>query len=195
MIKLQLYVAFAFCVSYNQLCFLQLLVYGRTAVSAPVLYYAEICGVNISNMTIFTKNSTSTFSDLPPVSSNIIGSIQAKNVFGSGGRSIQVESKIGMFLYMTLWAYKHAVSCPASNEYYVKIDCGVLCVNCSLVSSSIQGTISRILDQDDMTNLYNLQIVCDIKPSSVADYCEVFAYGPDTIIGKDFCMLTCIMIL
>ena len=113
MIKLQLYVAFAFCVSYNQLCFLQLLVYGRTAVSAPVLYYAEIYGVNISNMTIFTKNSTSTFSDLPPVSSNIIGSVEARNVFGSGGRSIQVESKIGMLLYMTLWAYRHAVSFTA----------------------------------------------------------------------------------
>ena len=74
------------------------------------------------------------------------------------------------------------------NITYIKIDCGVLCVNCSLVSSSIRGTTSRILDQDNMTNFYNLQVVCDIRPSSAADYCEVFAYGPDTITGRDLFM-------
>lgn len=47
---------------------------------------------------IVAKNSTSTFSNLPPVKSNIFGTVEARNVFGSGGRSIQVESKIGMFL-------------------------------------------------------------------------------------------------
>jgi len=51
------------------------------------------------------------------------------------------------------------------------------------VASAIQGTNSTSLGQIDMTQYYNLEVVCDIRPSSTADYCEVFAHGPDSITG------------
>ena len=56
--------------------------------------------------------------------------------------------------------------------------------------SSLQETTSRILDQNNMTDFYVLQVVCDIRPSSAADYCEVFAIGPDAITGRTLCIRT-----
>ena len=41
-----------------------------------------------------------------------------------------------------------------------------------------------------MTDFYVLQVVCDIRPSSAADYCEVFAIGPDAITGRTLCIRT-----
>ena len=54
------------------------------------------------------------------------------------------------------------------------------------VASSIQDTTSTLLDQDSITVFYNLQVVCDIRPSSTADYCDVLAVhidGSTTITG------------
>jgi len=51
------------------------------------------------------------------------------------------------------------------------------------VASAIQGTNSTSLGQINTTQYYNLEVVCDINPSSTVDYCEVFAHGPDSITG------------
>ena len=61
-------------------------------------------------------------------------------------------------------------------------------VNNPTDASAIKGTISTTLAQIDMTQLYNLQVVCDINPTRIADYCEVFAHGPNSITGKYICM-------
>ena len=56
-------------------------------------------------------------------------------------------------------------------------------VNNSTEASAIKGTTSRSLDQINMTEFYTLQVVCDINPTSIADYCEVFAHGTNSITG------------
>ena len=50
----------------------------------------------------------------------------------------------------------------------------------STAASSVQGTRSSLLNA---AQFYNLEVVCDISPSSTADYCEVFAHGPNSITG------------
>ena len=52
-----------------------------------------------------TESRMITFSDLPPVNSNIFGIVAARNVFGSGEHSIQAEGEIGMFLLTIFCAY------------------------------------------------------------------------------------------
>jgi len=51
------------------------------------------------------------------------------------------------------------------------------------VASAVQGTSSTSIGQIDISPYYNLEVVCGINPSSTADYCEVFAHGPDSITG------------
>jgi len=57
-------------------------------------------------------------------------------------------------------------------------------IDYSTEASAIKGTYSTSLGQIDATQLYNLQVVCDINPTSTADYCEVFVYGPDSVTSK-----------
>ena len=53
----------------------------------------------------------------------------------------------------------------------------------SIAASSVQGTRSSLLNA---AQFYNLEVVCDISPSSTADYCEVFAHGPNSITGMQW---------
>ncbi|XP_065912117.1 uncharacterized protein [Dysidea avara] len=50
-----------------------------------------------------------------------------------------------------------------------------------ITASSVQGTRSSLLNA---AQFYNLEVVCDISPSSTADYCEVFAHGPNSITAS-----------
>ena len=54
------------------------------------------------------------------------------------------------------------------------------------MASTLQGTASTLLERDNVTDFYNLEVICDINPSSTADYCEVFAVhtGVSTITGN-----------
>ena len=64
-------------------------------------------------------------------------------------------------------------------------------VDYSTAASAIKGTNSTSLGQIDATQLYNLQVVCNISPTSTADYCEVFVYGPDSVTGKYYMYSIC----
>ncbi|XP_065912153.1 uncharacterized protein [Dysidea avara] len=44
-----------------------------------------------------------------------------------------------------------------------------------IMSSSVQGTTSVLLEGDTPAETYNVAVVCDISPSSTADYCEAIA--------------------
>lgn len=52
------------------------------------------------------------------------------------------------------------------------------------VSPSVRATTSVVLDGDTPAEVYDLKVVCDIDPSSAAEYCEVFANGPNSLTGN-----------
>jgi len=61
----------------------------------------------------------------------------------------------------------------------------------STVASTVQGTTSVFLDQDSMTEFHNVEVVCNISPTSTAEFCEVFVHGPDRITGI---LYTCVQL-
>jgi len=61
---------------------------------------------------------------------------------------------------------------------------GIQCIPAyySTVSSAVQGfTLTLQEDTPDVSN--DLEVVCDIDPSSTADYCEVIACNDATTIS------------
>ena len=40
-----------------------------------------------------------------------------------------------------------------------------------------------MLPDVEISLLYDIVVECGISPSSIAEYCEVFARGPDSITG------------
>ena len=53
------------------------------------------------------------------------------------------------------------------------------------VASSIINTTSVISDFDDLMEFYSVIVTCEIRPTSTAQYCEVFAQSGDaTLTGK-----------
>ena len=57
----------------------------------------------------------------------------------------------------------------------------LLCL--SIVSSAVINTTSRLLNGDTPAQIYDLEVVCDIDPSSTADYCEVIARNDDSTVS------------
>ena len=47
------------------------------------------------------------------------------------------------------------------------------------MSPSVRATTSEVLGGDTPADIYNIEVVCDIDPSSTADYCEVIARNDD----------------
>ena len=60
----------------------------------------------------------------------------------------------------------------------------------STVSSSVKGV--TLLPQEDTPDMmYDLEVVCDINPSSTAEYCEVIAHNGVSISGITYKYSTC----
>ncbi|XP_065894750.1 mucin-22-like isoform X2 [Dysidea avara] len=53
----------------------------------------------------------------------------------------------------------------------------------SSVSPVVEGTTSMLLEEDTPAETYNVEVECDIRPSSTADYCEVIAHNDDSTLS------------
>ena len=54
------------------------------------------------------------------------------------------------------------------------------------MSSSVQGTTSVLLEGDTPAETYNVAVVCDISPSSTADYCEAIARNDANTVSGNY---------
>ena len=51
------------------------------------------------------------------------------------------------------------------------------------VSSAVQSTTSELLNGNIPAQMYNLEVACDIEPSSTAEYCEVIVSNSGNTIS------------
>ena len=47
------------------------------------------------------------------------------------------------------------------------------------MASSIVGTTSIVFNPDDLMEFYSVIVTCKIDPTSIAEYCQVFARNDD----------------
>jgi len=60
------------------------------------------------------------------------------------------------------------------------------------VSSAVQSTTSELLNGNIPAQMYDLEVVCDIEPSSTAEYCEVIVSNSDNIISGTYAFTLCV---
>ena len=53
----------------------------------------------------------------------------------------------------------------------------------STVSPVVEATMSTVLEGDTRVETYTVEVKCDIRPSSTADYCEVIAHNDDSTVS------------
>ena len=54
---------------------------------------------------------------------------------------------------------------------------------CFTVAPVVEATMSMVLEGDTPAETYSVEVECDIRPSSTADYCEVIARNDDSTVS------------
>lgn len=89
--------------------------------------------------------------------------------------------------YMQLCQYIRTTYLLCIQVLYVCMYVHLYTYVCSLhytVASSINNTMSMILNPDAMMNEYSVVVTCEINPTSTADYCNVYASNVNGVVSS-----------